>query len=349
MSYNRWTLATLAWFLLATPAEAQVGDAADPLFQSPDVVEVRLVAPLDTILSNRNESKQFEGKLLYVDDAGDTTELDVEIRTRGKFRLQKDVCAFPPLRLNFKKSQTDGTLFDKQDKLKLVTHCRDRSERYEQALLREYLAYRILNQLTDISFRVRLLKITYEDTDAQKPPRVVYGFVVEHKDRLEKRTGLKALETERIRVSALEPRYMNLVSVFHFLIGNTDFSPVAGPDDTCCHNHVLLGRDGDLAYSVPYDFDQAGLVDAPHAEANPRFRLRSVRQRLYRGRCQNNQLLDETLGEYRQQRGAILQLPEEQVGLADATRQTLEKFLAQFYEIIDSPKMVNRKLVKKCI
>ena len=349
MSYNRWTLATLAWFLLATPAEAQVGDAVDPLFQSPDVVEVRLVAPLDTILSNRKESKQFEGKLLYVDEAGEETELDVEIRTRGRYRRQKDVCPFPPLRLNFKKSQTDGTLFDKQDKLKLVTHCKDRSERYEQALLREYLAYRILNQLTDISFRVRLLRITYEYTDAEKPPKVVYGFVVEHKDRLEKRTGLKVLEIESTDVRALQPRYLNLVSVFHFLIGNTDFSPIAGAKEACCHNHVLLGREGDLAYSVPYDFDQAGLVNAPYAEANPRFKLRSVRQRHYRGRCQNNQLLDETLEEYRQQRGAILQLPEDQVGLTDGTRQALGKYLEQFYEVIDSPKTLNRKLVRKCI
>ena len=349
MSHNRWTLAVLAWFLLATPAEAQVSDTADLLFQSLDVVAVRLVAPFAAIMSNRKESKQLQGKLLYVDEAGNNTGLDVEIRTRGKFRLQKAVCEFPPLRLNFKKSQTDGTLFDKQDKLKLVTHCENSSERYEQALLREYLAYRILNQLTDISFRVRLMRITYEDTDARRAPEVVYGFVVEHKDRLAKRTGLKVLETERIDVSALQPRYMNLVSVFHFLIGNTDFSPVAGSDETCCHNHVLLGRDGDLAYSVPYDFDQAGLVNAPHAKANARFKLRSVRQRRYRGRCQNNQLLDETPEKYRQQRDAILQLPDEQVGLADATRQTVGEYLTQFYEIIDSPKMVNRKLVKKCI
>ena len=349
MSHSRWTLAVLAWFLLATPAQAQVSDAADPLFQSLDVVAVRLVAPLAASMSNRKESEQFEGKLLYVDEAGNNTELDVEIRTRGRFRLQKAVCEFPPLRLNLKKSQTDGTLFDKQDKLKLVTHCRNRSERYEQALLREYLAYRILNQLTDISFRVRLLRVTYEDTDARNPPKVVYGFVVEHKDRLAKRTGLKVLETERIGVSALQPSYMNLVSVFHFLIGNTDFSPVAGSDETCCHNHVLLGLDGELAYSVPYDFDQAGLVNAPHAKANARFKLNSVRQRLYRGRCRNSRFLDETLEKYRQQRAAILQLPNNEIGLSKATRKSLGKYLAQFYEIIDAPKMVDRKLVRNCI
>lgn len=349
MSHHRWTLVAVAGFLLAAPAKAQVSSTADPLFQGQDVVAVRLVGPLATIMSSRKEDEQFDGKLLYVNEAGSDMELDVEIRTRGRFRRQKDICTFPPLRLNFKKSQTDGTLFDKQDKLKLVTHCRDRSERYEQALLREYVAYRILNQLTDISFRVRLLRITYEDTDTGKTPIVAYGFVVEHKDRIEKRTGLKVLEIEGTDINALQPRYLNLVSVFQFLIGNTDFSPIAGAKEACCHNHILFGRDGDLAYSVPYDFDHAGLVYAPYATPNPRFKLKSVRQRLYRGRCQNNQLLDETLEEYRQQRGAILRLSEEQVGLTDGTRQSLGKYLAQFYEIIDSPKKVNRKLVRKCI
>ena len=349
MSRHDWTLAIFVWFLFVTAAEAQVSGTADPLFQNLDVVEVRLVAPIAAIMSNRKESEQFDGKLLHIDAAGTSTELDVEIRTRGRFRLQKSVCPFAPLRLNFKKSQTEGSLFAGQDKLKLVTHCKNRSKRYEQALLREYLAYRILNELTDISFRVRLLKITYEDTDVRKPQQTTYGFVVENKDRLAERVALTALDIERTGVSALQPRFMNLVSVFQFLIGNTDFSPIAGATDTCCHNHVLLGRDSELAYSVPYDFDQAGLVNAPHAEANSRFRLRSVRQRLYRGRCQNNQFIDESLKEYQQRRAAILKLPSEPAGLTEATRKTLERYIAQFYEIIDSPGRINKLLVRKCI
>ena len=349
MSRHDWTLAVLVWFLFVTAAEAQVSGTADPLFQSLDVVEVRLVAPFADIMRNRKESEQFDGKLLHIDAAGRSTELDVEIRTRGRFRLQKNVCRFAPLRLNFKKSQTEGSLFAGQDKLKLVTHCKNRSERYEQALLREYLAYRILNELTDISFRVRLLKITYEDTNVRKPQQTTYGFVIENKDRLAERVALSELDIERTKVSALQPHFMNLVSVFHFLIGNTDFSPIAGETDTCCHNHVLLGRDGELAYSVPYDFDQAGLVDAPHAGPNERFKLRSVTQRLYRGRCQNNQFLDESLKEFQQRRAAILKLPSEPAGLTEVTRETLEKYIARFYEIIDAPDRINKLLVKRCI
>ncbi len=349
MSRCRWTLVVAAAFPLLAMAETQVAGSVDPLFQDLDVVDVRLTAPFAAIMSSRHENEQFDGRLSYVDEAGNSTELELEIRTRGRYRLKENICPFAPLRLNFKKSQTEGSLFAGQDKLKLVTHCKDNSERYLQALLREYLAYRILNQLTDISFRVRLLKITYADMDEHWPQQTTHGFVIEHEDRLARRAGLEPLEVERIGESALQPGHLNLVSVFHFLIGNTDFSPVAGSKENCCHNHALLGRDGGLAYSVPYDFDQAGMVNAPHATANPRFKLLSVRQRLYRGRCRNNEILDDTLEKYRQQRGAILQLSNEEIGLTNFTRKKLQKYIEQFYEIIDAPKKVNRLLVKKCI
>jgi len=200
-----------------------------------------------------------------------------------------------------------------------------------------------------VSFRVRLLRITYIDTDGRDRDRTRYGFLIEHKDRLAKRLGLAPVEIKSTKVSALQPDYMNLVSMFHYMIGNTDFSPIAGAEAECCHNHELLGVEGQLLYSVPYDFDQSGLVDAPHGVTNPRFKLRSTRQRLYRGRCANNEYLDETLALYSGKRDALLQLVGEQEGTEDRTRKVLTNYLTKFFETIDSPKQVQRKLVKKCI
>jgi hypothetical protein len=93
---------------------------------------------------------------------------------------------------------------------------------------------------------------------------------------------------------------MNLISVYHYMIGNTDYSQIKGAaGGRCCHNHVLFGIENGRIWSVPYDFDQAGLVDAPYAAPAPQFKLRSVEQRLYRGRCYNNENLDQTLDAYK--------------------------------------------------
>ena len=107
-------------------------------------------------------------QLTYEDEESGAVVLDVGIRARGRFRRNRDVCSFTPLRLNFKKETTRKTLFTRTDKIKLVTHCRDKSERYSQGVLREYLAYRILNTMTDKSFRVRLLQVRYVDSESKE-------------------------------------------------------------------------------------------------------------------------------------------------------------------------------------
>ncbi|MGB5257072.1 MAG: hypothetical protein WBN44_07445, partial [Woeseiaceae bacterium] len=140
MSMYHRTLAALSWFLLASTSFAQGADDADPLFQTNGTLDVRIVAPINTILRERSDEEDVDGKFEYTDDAGELVELDIGIRTRGISRLKKETCPFPPLRLDFKKSQIKKSHFHKQDKLKLVTHCRDKSTVYQQVVLNEFLA-----------------------------------------------------------------------------------------------------------------------------------------------------------------------------------------------------------------
>ena len=260
MSLTRWTLFTIAWFLVISGASAQEARAPDPLFQSADILDVRIVAPMSTLLSKRPFDEELPATFQFTNSAGEAVEFDMKIRTRGRFRRKWDICRFPPMRLNFKTSQTKGTLFHKQDKLKLVTHCQN-SSKYTGVLLREYTAYRILNVVTDISFNVRLMRITYVDNDGKKKDDTRYGFVIEHRDRLAKRLNKSVLEIERTSTKALDAPYANLISVYHYLIGNTDFSPIAGaPNSDCCHNYILFQNSGDPITAIPYDFDQSGLL-----------------------------------------------------------------------------------------
>ena len=127
MSFTHWTLSATVWFLAVTAAQAQTVGAPDPLFQSDEILDVRIIAPLKELLRERSDDEESPGKFQFTNAAGELTEFDIAIRTRGNFRRDRDVCTFPPLRLNFKKSQTKNTLSHKQDKGKLVTHCRTTS------------------------------------------------------------------------------------------------------------------------------------------------------------------------------------------------------------------------------
>jgi hypothetical protein len=323
---------------------------ADALFATDSTLHVTVTAPFKQIMKERPEDEYVAGTLETVNADGTILSLDIGIRTRGIFRRNSKICPFAPLRVNFQKKQLDDTVFDKQDKLKLVTHCRSKSNRYDQSVISEYLAYRILNLMTESSFRVRLMRVTYVHADDRNKREENYAFFIEHKDRLAKRLDLTEIEAPKIGMSMIQAEYGNLVSVFQYLIGNTDFSPISGPpDEMCCHNHVLFGGENTRYWSMPYDFDQAGIVNSPHSQANPRFKLRSVRQRLYRGRCLNNQILPDSLDQYRAKRSDIEALINQQSGLDKGTRSSILSFVESFYETIDNDKRVQSQLVKACI
>lgn len=346
---KRMNLTTLATGLFLLAAATQTVADVDPLFASHDILDVEIDGPFAMLADERPNEEESAGKFRYSAEDGTLVEFDVAVRTRGRLRRGKETCTFPPLRLNFKKSQTKDTLFDKQDKVKLVTHCRNKARRYEQAVIAEYLTYRLFGLLTDRSFNVRLLRVNYVPTDKGRDMDS-YAILIESKDRLQKRLDAKPVSTEKVAVSTIVPEDLNLASVFQYFIGNTDFSPVqTAPDEDCCHNQVLFVRDGKLSYTVPYDFDQSGLVDAPHAFPNPRFRLKSARERLYRGRCVNNEHLPATLNLFRERRTNIEKLIQDQPGLDKATARSMLEFVEEFYDTIDSPKRLQGNIVAKCL
>lgn len=337
----------LILLLMSAPVMAQTSAMPDPLFLDDETLDVAITAPWTTLVRTRPKDDYLPGTFRYAESDGSIVQLDVEIRTRGNFRHAN--CDFPPLTLNFKTSQIASTLFDQQDKLKLVVHCED-SDRHEQVVLREYLAYKILNTVTEMSFRARLLRVTYVDSEQQRNDQVRYAFIIEHKNRLAARYGLQNMEIAKTSVSAMQPDSLNLTSVFEFLIGNTDFSPVAGPPgDGCCHNYVLFGAAGLPLIAVPYDFDQSGLVDAPYAKPSSNFRIRSVRQRVYRGRCANNVQIPSSLQKFRERRDEINGLVATQVGMDDRSRKSVRRYVDDFYQLIDDPRRVERDIVEKCI
>lgn len=348
---NCRNLLIVSVFFVAAPAAMAIeAGEPDPLFQDDSVIEIVIRAPMRPLLGKRPDEDYLPGTLSYTEADGSVVEFDIGIRTRGNFRRQPRVCPFPPLRVNIDKSQAEGTLFHKQNKLKLVAHCRDNSDRYEQNVIKEYLAYRILNTLTDVSYRVRLARVTYIDSEQKDDDRVQYAFFIEHKKRLSKRLGLPEISTSRISTSDLEGPYSDLTSLFQFMIGNTDFSPIAAAEgEECCHNSTLFGNEGERIYSIPYDFDMSGLVDAPYADPNPKFRIRRVTQRLYRGRCAYIDNLQTSLQLFQDNRDAIYALIAQQEQLDESSRKEVTKFIDRFYKVIDDPKKVYREIQSDCI
>ena len=334
----------ILYMVLALPVTA--AGSPDPLFQDDAPLRVEITAPFARLIDERPKDEEFQGSFSFKVVDGSRVELDLQIRARGKFRHAN--CDFPPLYLNFKRSQVADTLFEGQNRLKMVVHCKD-SARYQQALLKEYLAYRMFNSLTEQGFRVRLLDVTYVDSEDRRPRMVRYAFLLEHVNRLGERLGRQKLNAFPDNVQALQADYLNLTSVFQYLLGNTDFSPILGSQDECCHNYELFGKEGAPLLAIPYDFDMSGFVNTPYARPEHGLGIDSVKQRLYQGFCENNGHVEASISEFLQARETLYALAANFEEMAPSVRGLVADYMDEFYRTISDPQAVQREIIDRCV
>lgn len=316
---------------------------ADTLFSSQQTLEFVLEADWGALDGDRSqESEDRPGLVRWIGPGGEDIRIPIEIRTRGNYRLQKSTCFFPPLRLDFPGSGTAGTVFQGQDKLKLVTHCRDR-DNYEQNALEEYLAYRIYNLLTDISFLVRPTRITYADMNGKDPPVTRMGFLIEHKETMAKRLGGRIMDVPGAPPTHFRQDQAVLMYLFQYMIGNTDWAMFQ------FHNLKTVGVGPDF-FPVPYDFDWSGLVDAPYAGPNPVLAeaIESVRDRLYMGYCSESIDYQQAYARIMEKKEAILELPQSTPGLSQENRRWATEYLEGFFEVIDNPSAARMRIQDAC-
>lgn len=336
------SLRLLLLVLLATTGTA----GASPLFDDNSVLEVELEGPLYSLFRNKRDENREE---MPFGMTAEGTRHEINARIRGKSRLE--YCIFPPLRLNFKKDSVAGTLFAGQDKLKLVTHC-SQSKFAEANILEEFAAYKILNVLTEKSFRVRLVHIHYIDTDDHvnglESPR--YGFLIEAKEQMAERTGGGFPDKPRVSVKQLDQEHAVLVYVFQYLIGNTDWSlATATGEEICCHNVALLESES-LLNPVPFDFDLSGLVNARYAKPHPGLRsIIRVTQRLYRGHCTDPVTLRNTISFIKSKREDIVDIINDLPMLTLKNKQQKIDFLERAFKAMEKEDKLIRSFEDHCL
>jgi hypothetical protein len=333
----------LAMLGLASGASAQApGDSgrAARLFDVTTPLRITLAADFGAVARDRGERKQDHlGVLTVAAEGGDSTRLDVTLRTRGHYRLR--TCQYPPLKVGFDKERTAHTIFAHQNALKLVVQCRN-GGRWSDYLLEEYLLYHVYGLLTERSFRVRLVEVTYVDPSGKHPPETRRGFFVEDDDRMAHRNHTDVFEQQGVGQDEADFSQMSVLAVFEYLAGNTDWS-VGG-----LHNIVLIRDSSNVVYPVPYDFDWSGVISPPYAVPDSRLGLHTVRERLFRGECRSPEQLVPVLARFNELKDSMYALYRGQAGLDPGrVRQALD-YYDEFYRTINDPRAVRREFTINC-
>ena len=314
-----------------------------PLFQQTEPLPFTLAADFKLINKDRNpeSAARYPGVITLTDPRGRERTLHVRLSPRGHLRRMARTCGFVPLRLEFVAEETAGTPFEGQTNLKLGTHCQD-DKAFDQYVLREQLAYALLNFVTPQSFRARLARATYVDAKNGKTVAARYAIFIEHENDVARRLGGRIVELPRLTFKDVDAAALNNMMLFNYMIGNTDFSLYT------LHNvRVVQDRERTL-FTVPYDFDLSGFVRPPYAIPDRRLGIRTVQDRLYRGPCQSAEELDKVAAAFRAKRTEMVAAIDTAKEMDAAGQSAAKDYLESFFRAIAQPSAIKRSLVDGC-
>jgi hypothetical protein len=322
---------------LMTPGRAQVIDSIK-FFQTDTVLEAALKWDIPKLI--RTSAKPEYMPATFSCKIGDSS-ISEQIRIIARGHIRKEVCYMPPVKLNFHNS-TSPKLYP-LNSLKMVCTCYENSNG-DQLLLKEYLVYKMYNLITERSFRVRLLNLSYEDVNPKKKPFLSHAFLIESDKAMAKRNGCIELKNTRSHAEYTDRKQMTIVAIFQYMIGNTDFGVSAN------HNIILIQPAKDSTARpivIPYDFDYAGLVDAYYAVPNEGLEIDNVRQRLYRGYARSEDELNEAIAIFNKQKENIYSLVKGFDLLTEKNRKTIIDYLEGFYKTINNSTLVKSIFIEQ--
>lgn len=310
----------------------------DLLFKSEELINIELRSDFSAIQIDRIKDPQYHNAELIYHADGKTIKLKVRIMARGEFRRDPANCSFPPLFVDFKKGGVKNTLFENQNKLKLVTPCR-----FDRDVIEEYLIYKMYNQVTDLSFKVRLVRILYFDTGLNKKLFEKYSFFIENEEKIAARiNAVKSMKL--VTPFDLDRENFKNVAVFQYMIGNKDWYVTSKKNML-----IMQPKDTSLApVAIPYDFDFAGFVDAVYTKPKGVPDQYLAERRVYKGLCYTATELNEVFAFYKKLRKAFEAIIENTRVIPRYNREQDLFYLDKFYRIIEDPEMIQKEFINGC-
>ncbi|TFG43702.1 MAG: hypothetical protein E4H43_01380 [Bacteroidia bacterium] len=334
-AFHKISVCFSAYLLLSNMVQAQ---KADTLFLSDEIFSLELRSNFSAIRADTaKDPKPYNGKLIYLSPEGDVIKFSVKVRARGDFRRNPEICSFPPLLVNFKKNEVRNTIFNNQDKLKLVTACQK-----EEDVVEEYVIYKMYNQVTDMSLKVRLVRVLYFDTATDKEVFERYSFFIEHEDQLAERNNAFERDSLFTPFDLNRENFMK-VSVFEYLIGNKDWF-------ISSRRNIIVFRSEDTKalYAVPHDFDFAGLINASYTKPRNVSEKYLSTRRVFKGLCYTEDEFSRTFEFYRKLKPVFESLIENQELISKTTRRENLRYLEGFYQIIEDKDLFKKEFLDVC-
>jgi hypothetical protein len=314
------------------------------VFDSDNYLELRIITDIDTLLQDKIDNSSYHlSRLSYKSSDSTWISLDADIRVRGNFRKQSENCDFPPLKIRIDKKNRMNTIFENNRELKMVTHCQSNIPEYEQYVIQEYLIYRLYSILSDISYKTRLLKVTYIDKNDPGYTFQKFAFFLEDQDLMEERLNGHFLALQTVNPEDIDWDHYVIISFFQYMIINTDWSlPIL-------HNIDLFSPDYfKPPIPVPFDFDWSGLINIPYKVPTVAGMQVRIPERIYKGPCLKRKEANKIKQLFQEKKNEISNLYINCPFLDDNYKTETLKNLQIFYQILDDKYIFDSTFMEKC-
>lgn len=311
------------------------------LFSSTDPIEIKMKFSVKELRSETNDSTFMDSFLQYKNEKGEWDSVDVQLRTRGNFRLKN--CYYPPVRMKIKKKEGEGTIFEGNKSLKLVLPC-NKIKNADGFLMREYLCYQLFEEVSQYTFDTRLIKVTLENKDEKGGEYFqLMGFLIEDDDEVADRFGGNIINDKKIPATFMQDSAIVRHDFFQMMIGNTDWSNLFR------HNETVLQLDEKTVVPLAYDFDMTGLVNPPYAQVSDQIEIEKVTERLYRGYCRDPRLLEAVRQEFLVAEPRILKHIDLLIGtVEDRDIKFVRGFLDDFFKVLKDDRQFKAEVLDAC-
>ena len=313
------------------------------LFKDQEQLSLKLKFSAKNLRENTNDSTYVASMLWYKDANTVWDSMDIKLRARGNFR--RDNCYYVPLRIKLKKSEVKGTPFQGNKKLKLVLPCLE-GRNGNDYVLKEYLAYKLYEDISPYHFKTRLLELEFLEEKGQRIKKhQIKGFLIEDIDNVAERVNGEQIK-RLIHPLQHDATFAVENAFFEYLIGNTDYSARVQ------HNQRLLFIDNKII-AIPYDFDMSGLVNTHYATVsniqNIPTQIDYVTERAYKGYMRDEAVLQKVRQTYLDHKEQIFATIESlEMYFQDRTQFLMAKeFIADFFEILENDKKFERNIVNR--
>lgn len=295
--------------------------------------ELHLEADVNHLIDHKDTEELYPAKIRLIGEHGFDEIANISIAARGKTR--KNYCDIPPLKIRFPLEQLANWNLAPFKSIKLVSPCKEQAN-HQELVFREYLCYKLFQELSEESLDATLVKVKLTDTKSGKQYLPNYSFLIEPMKSCRQRLDAEKFPSTE-KAKTLSKNSYAIMTLFQFMIGNTDWNIKEQ------HNmNLVVLPEATAPIAIPYDFDYCGLVNSDYARPHHTLPVKNVRDRLFQCRLKDKKILNATIDHFINKKQDVLSVVRDFELLEENSKTDMLNYLEGFYKIIESEQPIKK-------